>query len=443
MKAALVWSAVVLLAAAAAAQPFQPGTGFAPLGNLRTMDRDGPYNLTLLPVQANEIRGGIAAKNNYSDKDIVRFLTNVECLEGLFDTWGVFGHGFNNNLTLGAPTPIGAGQAKLSQEVSSHLAEIALNEQGHALFTRQAGGDLPCPVLDFYGGFNQFFGAAYGLHGQTVEQAFGAPFDPLANDENFLLSMLTLEELGATGNKGLAMITANPVLANGIAGLATSATAQATVQRFLLWERRNNTVMPFKETVQQVFARISALRDSLDGPQIDDQGLVNTDPRYIAVPNAWVNLIPTDLRGLTYSRTPEMLINILTLGNVDGVGVFFPKGLLGAIVKPTGYNASSSGNQAYPSQLAAQPADLVTTQQMNLAQLGDIPPGAPEPMNVTGELDLTQAFGPLDNGTYLTRGYYMTPSGVPYFSNASQVEVGRPAGAAATPIISLLGRRLL
>ena len=51
------------------------------------------------------------------------------CLEGLFDTWGVFGHGFNNNLALGAPTPIGAGQAKLSQEVSSHLAEVALNEQ--------------------------------------------------------------------------------------------------------------------------------------------------------------------------------------------------------------------------------------------------------------------------------------------------------------------------
>ena len=63
----------------------------------------------------------------------------------------------------------------------------------------------------------------------------------------------------------------------------------------------------------------------------------------------------------------------------------------------------------------------MSAQQMNLAQLGDIPPGAPEPMNVTGELDLTQAFGPLDNGTYLTRGYYMTPSGVPYFSNASQV----------------------
>ena len=52
---------IVLLAAATAAQPFQPGTGFAPLGNLRTTDRAGPYNLTLLPVQANELRGERAA----------------------------------------------------------------------------------------------------------------------------------------------------------------------------------------------------------------------------------------------------------------------------------------------------------------------------------------------------------------------------------------------
>ena len=43
-----------------------------------------------------------------------------------------------------------------------------------------------------------------------------------------------------------------------------------TPQRVLLWERRNNNLPPFNETVQQVFARISALRDSLDGPQVLD-----------------------------------------------------------------------------------------------------------------------------------------------------------------------------
>ena len=36
---------------------------------------------------------GIAAKKNFTDHDIVNFLTNVECLEGLFDTWGTFGVG--------------------------------------------------------------------------------------------------------------------------------------------------------------------------------------------------------------------------------------------------------------------------------------------------------------------------------------------------------------
>ena len=45
------------------------------------------------------------------------------------------------------------------------------------------------------------------------------------------------------GNKGLAGIISNPVIANGVAGLATSATAQATVERFVLWTLRD-TVCP-------------------------------------------------------------------------------------------------------------------------------------------------------------------------------------------------------
>ena len=41
--------------------------------------------------------------------------------------------------------------------------------------------------------------------------------------------------------------------------------------------------------------------------QMDDQGLVNTDPRTIAVPDYYVNMIPTDVRGLTFSRTPQQV----------------------------------------------------------------------------------------------------------------------------------------
>ena len=40
------------------------------------------------------------------------------------------------------------------------------------------------------------------------------------------------------------------------------------MQRRILWDLRDEIVDPFNETVHQVFARISAYRDALDGPQV-------------------------------------------------------------------------------------------------------------------------------------------------------------------------------
>lgn len=93
-------------------------------GNLLTTDPGGPYNFSLLNTQTTEVRGGmtscswhdtdfsvhrgevqilppaltvctfaaaIAFKKDLTDMDIIHFLTNVECLEGQFDTWGTFG----------------------------------------------------------------------------------------------------------------------------------------------------------------------------------------------------------------------------------------------------------------------------------------------------------------------------------------------------------------
>jgi hypothetical protein len=47
--------------------------------------------------------------------------------------------------------------------------------------------------------------------------------------------------------------------------------------------------------------------------QVDDQGLVNTDPRTIAVPLNFVNMISTDVHGLTFDRTPQMVRRFLFL----------------------------------------------------------------------------------------------------------------------------------
>ena len=75
----------------------------------------------------------IAARGTYTDMDILEFLTNVECLEGLFDTYGTFGRGFNGDLEMGGPIPMGAQKANLSYEIQSHMEEVALNEQASSL----------------------------------------------------------------------------------------------------------------------------------------------------------------------------------------------------------------------------------------------------------------------------------------------------------------------
>ena len=49
------------------------------------------------------------------------------------------------------------------------------------------------------------------------------------------------------------------------------------------------------------------------------------------------------------------LINILTLGNPNGVGAFFPNGLLGKLTKPTGFANSAN-------LLANFPPDAVASQ---------------------------------------------------------------------------------
>lgn len=40
-------------------QPFAPGSGFLPLGNLLTSDAGGPYNLSAMPDKVAEVQGGL------------------------------------------------------------------------------------------------------------------------------------------------------------------------------------------------------------------------------------------------------------------------------------------------------------------------------------------------------------------------------------------------
>ena len=61
--------------------------------------------------------------------DIIDFLTNVECVEGRFDTFGTQGKDFTNDLLMGGPTSKGFAKANLSPRTRTLLEEVALSEQ--------------------------------------------------------------------------------------------------------------------------------------------------------------------------------------------------------------------------------------------------------------------------------------------------------------------------
>ena len=140
---------------------------------------------------------------------------------------------------------------------------------------------------------------------------------------------------------------------------------------------------------------MQVLERCLHALQLNDQGIINSDPRFIAVPDQLINIIPTgeagpeplvqglvhgltapattcaDWHGLTFSRTPQQIIRILTMASPDSKGVrfwsvlwkidvgashspalqaFFPEGLLGEITSWQGYDAAATGVEAWPTR---------------------------------------------------------------------------------------------
>ncbi|KAI7837656.1 hypothetical protein COHA_008518 [Chlorella ohadii] len=265
----------------------------------------------------------------WSDVDLMTYLLNVECLEGAFDTYGAFGHNMHPDLFAGGPPPIGGRKANLSDQI-------------------QPWGE-------------EFFNAAFGRTGTN--------WDPYRNDLNFVLSLFTLEEVGATlsaGAVGLAALNGNLTVVAIAAGLAGSANYQSAADRYILWERRDEMVPEFNVTVTEFMDALSALRQRLTGPVLINQPLYFAGGR---------SIVPTDGNGVTLARTPQQarqgvtscigflaVLHFHTLGSANGTGAFFPEGVRGRINRPDPLQAQvppdllAMANQPYAIRLRNQAA---------------------------------------------------------------------------------------
>jgi hypothetical protein len=282
-----------------------------------------------LPDDRDDREVGVRRRrSSRRDIDILNFALNLEYLEAEFYLRAAFGRGLADADTAGVGElggVVGGQQVNFTNRaLLDYATEIAIDEENHVKFLRAALGERAAarPAIDLASSFSAAAAAA-GLI------AAGETFDPFANELNFLLGAYIFEDVGVTAYAGAAPLLANPDFIGAAAQiLAVEAYHAANVRTtlFALSREAGN------ESLAVAANAISDARDSLDGEDDRDQGIVipGADPANPTVGEI-ANIVPTDANGLAFTRSPSEVLGIVYLNPLAAPGGFFPNGTNGQI----------------------------------------------------------------------------------------------------------------
>lgn len=256
--------------------------------------------------------GAEAARQGPGDVALLTFLLNVQYLVAEYFLRAAFGKGLADDLVGGAGRVghINAGRAVgFTAPRHRQLAEqMAIDAQAHVSLLRTALGParIGRPELDLDAGFDTFAAIA-GL----VEK--GGRFDAFAGEDNFLLGAFLFADLQVTAYRGVLPLLSAPFL-DASSGMLANVAQHAGVVRTMVLDRG----------LEVPAGAVSDARASLDGRAALDQGVVIDSGR--------ANAAPADGNGITPSRSPGRVLNIV-YQNPRSVtsGGFFPWGVNGEI----------------------------------------------------------------------------------------------------------------
>lgn len=265
-----------------------------------------------------------------SDIDLLEFPLNLEYLEAEFFAWGAFGLGLDALepiLTSGGPPPLGVQIANLSPLIRDIIGQFAYQEFGHLRAIKRTVPGFPRPLLDL----------SVATFATVINNAFGKelnpPFNPYANDINYLIASYVIPYVGLTGYVGANPKLETPTAKRLVAGLLGVESGQDAVIRALLYERANFPVLPYGYTVAEFTDRISDLRNRLGREGVKDEGLI-VDPALGPEGKSAGNVLAGDRDSLAYARTPEEILRIVYgTGNESQPGGFYPNGADGEIAR--------------------------------------------------------------------------------------------------------------
>lgn len=266
---------------------------------------------TLGALSATTFAGTASAAAPLTDVNILNFALNLEYLEAEYYVRATTGMGLTAADTTGgngqaAGTVKGGTAVTFNNQLYRQIAkEIADDELHHVQFLRAALGSAAVaePDINFTDTFNALAMAA-GL---------GSTFDPFASETNFLIGAYVFEDVGVTAYNGAAPAISNKTYLGAAASILSVEAYHAGCIRTLLLQAGQ----------QHAANAISGVRDSLDGnPHNQDQGIVVGGKD---------NVVPTDMNGLAFTRTPSEVLGIVYAGGQSGNYGFFPNKVNGAI----------------------------------------------------------------------------------------------------------------
>lgn len=260
-----------------------------------------------------------AAATNY-DVAILNFALNLEYLEANFYSCAAYGVPLNGSTIGGGPVATGCrGRALLSPFVLSLAKAIAVDEINHVNVIRAVLGAaaVPQPRIDI--------GPAFALAANlAINATLVPPFTPYGDDIVFLHGAFIFEDVGVTAYKGAAALIFSDAYLTAAAGILAVEAYHAGAVRALLLKQAYEYVFPYAAQVKDIIGAIATLRDAVDGPTINDAGIIGTNGTFI--------IAPSDINSIVFSRTPAQVFPIVYLGN-SSKGGFFPNGMNGALNK--------------------------------------------------------------------------------------------------------------
>ncbi|KAI7751416.1 hypothetical protein M8C21_011792, partial [Ambrosia artemisiifolia] len=181
-----------------------------------------------------------------ADMDLLEFPLNLEYFEAEYFLFGSLGKGLDiiePGLAAKGPPPIGAKQANLSLLIKDVITQFAYQEIGHLRAIKKLVQGFPRPLLNLSAkSFGTVMDAAVG-------NPLSPPFDPYANDLNYLISCYVIPYVGLTGYVGANPKLESPASRKLVAGLLGVESGQDAVIRSLLYERATEKVVPYDITL--------------------------------------------------------------------------------------------------------------------------------------------------------------------------------------------------